>query len=150
MFCGGDELVELGVDAAGFFHDVAGQGIEVGALELGGLAVFEDLVDDRVLAGEGRQGLLVGFELAGLGLLRLVGEAELVEEDLAELLGRVEVEGAAGEDGDRLGELVDPLLELAADLDEGGGVDGDAFHFHTDEDRKERALDVLEDVLLAV
>src|SRR5690606_7816157 len=38
---GGDELVELGVDAAGGRDDVTRQRVEVGALEFGGFAVFQ-------------------------------------------------------------------------------------------------------------
>ena len=38
-----------------------------------------------MFAFEGGERLFVGLVLAGLGFLRLVGEAELVEEDLAEL-----------------------------------------------------------------
>jgi hypothetical protein len=105
----------MGVDAARFRNDVAGQCVEIGGLEFGGLAPCKDVVDDRVLAFEGGEGLFVGLVLAGLGFLRLVGEAELVEEDFAELFGRGDVEGTVGVFVDRFRKFVDLLLEFRAD-----------------------------------
>ena len=112
---GGDELVEMGVDAAGFRNDVVRQRVEVGGLEFGGFAPGEDVGDDRVFAFERGERLLVGLVLAGLGFLRLVGEAEVVEEDFAELFGRGDVERAVGVAVDGFREFVDLLLEFDAD-----------------------------------
>ena len=131
----------MGVDAPGFRDDVGGQRVEVGGLELGGLAIGEDVADDRVLAFERGERLLVGFVLAGLGLLRLVGETELVEEDFSQLLGRGDVERAVGVDVDGFRQLVDLDLQLVADDAKRGGIDGDALHFHADEHRQQRAFD---------
>lgn len=75
----------MGVDAAGLRGDVVWEGVEVGGLELGGFAVAEDFLDDRVDAEEGGKGLLVGLVLAGFGFLGLFEELEVIEEDLAEL-----------------------------------------------------------------
>ena len=92
-----------GVDAAGVGVDVAGQRVGVGERQLGELAPVEHGVDQlaRVLGQ-----LLVGGQiveqagarlpLPGLGVLA-AGQLQLVEQDLAELLGRAEVELVAGE-----------------------------------------------------
>ena len=86
----------MGVNAACRWHDVLWQRVEIGRLELGGFAPCEDVTDDRMLALKGAKRLLVSFVLAGLGFLRLVDEAEVVEEDFAKLFGRGDVEGSAG------------------------------------------------------
>ena len=46
-------------------------------------------------------------------------------------------------------ELVDGLLEIDADGLEGFGIDGDAFHFHANEDGEEGGFDFGEDFVLA-
>jgi hypothetical protein len=92
-------------------------------------------------AEEGGEGLLVRLVLAGGGFLGLIEELEVLEEDLAELLGGGDVEGGAGVGFDGFRELVDALLEIDADILKGSGVDGDAFHFHADEDGEERGFD---------
>ena len=94
MFC---RLAVVGVHAAGLGVDRVGQGVDVGALEFGELAVFQQVGDDRVLGREAGEHLLVGGELSGLGLLGLFDEFEFVEKNFAELLGRVEVELVAGD-----------------------------------------------------
>ena len=93
---GGGERIG-GVDAAGLGMDEARQQVGIGRLQLGELAPVEDAGGERVAAcrelvediGAGRPG-------AGLGLLA-AGQAELAEEDIAQLLGRADVEVFAGE-----------------------------------------------------
>ena len=51
-------------------------------------------------------------------------------------------------DVDRFRELVDLDLQLVADDAERRGIDGDALHFHADEDGQQRAFDVVEDGFL--
>jgi hypothetical protein len=93
----GRDLVERGVQAAGAGVDQRRQRVEVGALELDQLAVVEDQADGRVGVDEALEHLGVD-RLPGLGLLHPVrGQAELVEQDVAELLGRAEVEALADE-----------------------------------------------------
>ncbi len=92
--------------------------------------------------------LFVGLVLPGLGFLRLVGEAEFVEEDFAELFGRGDVECPSGVALDGLRQSVDLLLEFHADVLERVRVDGDALHFHADEHGQQRAFDLMEDFLL--
>ena len=85
-------LVEVGVDAAGFRFDELGQSIDVGAFEL---------AQDAVLKHEGNDGMVV-FEFFENGGIRaeprfctsrlLAIESKRVEQQLAKLLGRGEVE----------------------------------------------------------
>ncbi len=113
---GGDELVKGGVDAAGAGANVGGEGIDVGGFELSGLAVGEDVVDDGVGALEGGEGGFVGFVLASGGFFGFGGELEFLEEDFAELLGGVEVEGGASMLADAVGHGIDAGLEVVADF----------------------------------
>ena len=85
----GDGLVEGGVDAAVGRH-LGQQRLAVGRPQLLDLAVAQQGVDDRVLAAQLLEGLGVGRE-ARLGLL-LRGQAQLVEQHLAQLRGRVDDE----------------------------------------------------------
>ena len=94
--------------------------------------------------GELLEHLHVGRPLAGLGLLA-AGKPELAEEDVAELLGRADVELLAGE-------LVDLGLDRRRLLREGAGearkdlpVDLDAAPLHAREHRHQRPLQPLVD-----
>jgi len=146
---GGDELVKVGVDASTVRLDVVGEGVDVGGLEFGGLAVGEDVGDDVVFVGEGLEGLLVGFELAGFCFLGLFDEFHFTEEDFAELFGGVEVEFLASFAVDVGGEVIECFFEVGADGGEGFGVEGDALGFDLDEGGEEGEFDVLGDGELA-
>ena len=142
---GGDVLVKVGVDALVVGGDVVGEGVDVGRLELGGLAIEEDVGGDGVLDGEEGEGLLVGGVLAGFCFFRFVDQFEFFEEDFAKLFGGVEVEFLSGGGGDGLGEVVDAVGEVDADFGEEVGVEGDAFGFHLHEDGEEGGFDGLVD-----
>ena len=92
----------------------ARQRVEVGVLELGQLAPALDLGDDLVLVADLGEHAGVGRE-AGLAA-PLLGQPELLEEHLAELLRRADRELAPGELVDLALELVDPLGHPLADL----------------------------------
>ena len=77
----------MGVDAAGVGGAMLGEGVDVGRLEFGGLAVFKDIGHDGVFGRELREGLFVGFELAGFCLLGLFHELHFTEENFAQLFG---------------------------------------------------------------
>ena len=83
---------------AGVYAPVGGDDLEqavgVGTLELREHAVFEDVADYRVLADELFEDVGIGAP-AGLGLFAR-REHQLLEEHLAELLGRVYVELVPG------------------------------------------------------
>ena len=68
--------------------------VGVGALELGQRAVLEQLGGQRIVLGQLLQHFLVRAARAGGGLLDH-RHAQLVEEDLSQLLGRGQIEGLA-------------------------------------------------------
>ena len=72
------------------------QRIEVGGAELGELAVLEDERGDGMVLGEFFEDVLRGGDDFALAVLHGLGEEHLVEEDVAELLGRVDVEAGIG------------------------------------------------------
>ncbi len=130
---GGADLVEGGVHAA-FGVDQVRQRVEVGGAELGELAVFEDERGDGVVLGELFEDVLRGGDDFALAVLHGLGEVHFVEEDVAELLGRVDVEAVAGFGEDALGEGVHVDGEARGHGGENGGVDADAGLFHAQED----------------
>ena len=87
------------------------QGVEVGALELGELAVLDQEPGQRVLGGQLLQDLRVGARLAAGGLLER-GQLQLVEQDLAELRAGADVELAPGQRVDLRLDRRQPLGEL--------------------------------------
>ncbi len=135
---GGDHLVEGGVDAA-LRGDRLEQALDGGA-QLGLVAVAEQ--DDRQFVGglAGQPGERVGVGgVPGLDLLGL-GERQLAEEDLLQLLGRAEVERAPG---GRV-RLLDHPLDLGGELGLDGGeplaVGGDAGALHPGEQLRDGQL----------
>ena len=106
---------------AGLGVDQLGQGVEVGVLQLRQLAPALDLGDDLVLVADLGEHPGVGRE-ARLAAA-LLGQAELVEEDLAELLRRADRELVAGELEDLALELGDSLRHALADLRQALGVE---------------------------
>ena len=121
---GGDGVLEAGVDAP-VVGDHLAQAVHIGGLQFGELAVVQDLLDDGVLAPELVQHLRVGG-VARLGLLHR-GQAQLVKEDAAQLLGGVDVELLPGQLVDGGLHLVDALGEHLPELDQGPPV-----HQHPD------------------
>ena len=86
---GGDGVLEAGVDAPVGADDLA-QAVHIGGFQLGQLAIVQNLLDDGVGAPQLVQHVGVGG-IARLSLLHR-GQAQLVEEDAAQLLGGVDVE----------------------------------------------------------
>ena len=125
--------------------DQVRQRVEVGVLELGELAPALHLGDDLVLVADLGEHAGVGRE-AGLAAA-LLGQSQLVEEDLAELLRRADGELAAGEVVDLALELVDPLGHALADLREALRVQLHAGALHGGEHLDQRHLDLVEHAL---
>jgi len=116
------------MDAALRVHQ-ARQGIEIGGAHLLQLAVLQDAVHHRMLPGQFFQRLLAGGSLASLGLARR-GQAQPVEQHIAQLLGRTDVELRARQLVDMGRELVQPALHIVEEGPEGRGVDGHPALFH--------------------
>ena len=123
-----DGVLKAGVDAAVGGDDLI-QAVYIGGLELGQLAVFQNGLDDGVLAPELFQHLRVGG-VAGFGLLHR-GQAQLLKEDAPQLLGGVEVEGILPRQViDGVLDLVDSGGQLVAEGVERPPVDEEAHVLH--------------------
>ena len=107
---GGGDLAEGGAQPA-VVADEVGEGVEVGALELGQLAPLLDLADDLVLVADRLEHAGVGGE-AGLAAA-LPRQPQLLEQDLAELLRRADRELLPGERPDLALELRRPRRRSA-------------------------------------
>ena len=117
-----------------------GQRPEVRVQELRVLAPLLDHADDLVLAADRAQDARVG-RVAGLALAA-GREAELVEQDPADLLGRAEHELLARELVRPGLELLDHLAQARRDLAHAVLVDLDSGPLHRGQDGRERELDV--------
>ena len=90
-----DALIERRVDSPVVGMHELGQSVQVRALELRELAMLDQERGEGVLEGELLEHVLRRALLAARGLLQR-RQLELVEEHLAELGPRIDVEGAAG------------------------------------------------------
>lgn len=139
---GGDGLIEGGVDAA-----VVGYRLEQavhGDLEAGRVAVFEQVLQERVL-----RLLVEAFErvgvggVAGLGALGL-RHIEFVEQHHLQLLGRAEIDLLADHRVGGIGGLGDPVGEFALQLLELVGVDRDSGLLQIGEHGQQRQFHIAE------
>jgi len=143
--CRGRGERERGVDAFGDGVDEAGQRIGIGGFELGELTPFEDLAGEfMALVSEFLEDLGASGPCAGGGFLG-AGQAHFAEEEIAELFGRAEIEGLAGQRVDIMFEAGHGLGEFAREAGEDLPVDRDAALLHAGEDGDERALERLVD-----
>ncbi len=113
-------------------------------LELGHVAVAQQVHQQRVLGlrVEPLQRVGVGG-VAGLDALGL-GQGQLVEQDLLQLLGRAEVELAPDHPVGRLRRRLDLGREVRLQLGQVGRVGGDAGPLHLREHLEQGQLDVVE------
>ena len=126
--CDGHGLRIVRVHAAGARQGELGEFVGVGSLELGQSPVLQNLGGQRVVLGQFLQHFFIGAARAGGGLLD-DGQAQLVEEDLAELLGAGEVERLAGDDVGLLLQRDDALAEFVALRGQRGRVDQNTVAF---------------------
>ena len=135
-------LAERG-EAAGARLDQLGKRVEVGGLQLRQLAPVLDLLDDRMLAANRLEHAGVGREpRLAAALLR---QAELVEEDLRQLLRRADGELLSRQFPDlALQFLDDPLRDPARDLGDPRDVELHAGPLHLDQHVDERQLHLLQ------
>ena len=135
----------VGVHAAGPRVDHLRQLVGVGALELGERAVLEQPGRQRIVGGELLQLGLVGRRRAGRRA-PADRQAELAEQDLADLLRRAEVERLAGELVGLRFERQHALGELAALRRQQLGVDQHAGALDARQQAGDRHLDAPVDV----
>ena len=133
------------VDAPGLGVHHQRQLVGVGALQLREAAVLEQLARQRVVGGELLQHVLVGRRRAARGLAA-DRQAELAEQDLADLLRAAEVERLAGDVVGLLLERGHALGELLALRREQRRVDQDAGALDPAEHGRGRHLDAPVDV----
>ena len=123
----------------------ARQGLDVGRAQLRVDPPLEQLVDHRMGGAQVLEHGRIG-RVAGLRPLAL-GQVELVEEDLFELLGAAQVELVPDVHVDLALQPVDLGGELAVQDAQRLEVEGDADGLHPGEDRDERQLDLAEQAL---
>ena len=99
--------------------------------------MLEDERGDGVMLGQLFQHILRGGDDLALAVLGGLGEKHPVEEHVAELLGRVEIEAMAGGGEDALGERVHLDGEAGGHGGEDSRVDADAGLLHAQEDGDE-------------
>ena len=109
-----------------------GEGVDVSGLKLSKLAVFEDEAGDFVLFGEAFEDIDGGGDFFTFAVFDGDGEAEFVEENVAELLGRVDIELEIATGIDIAGLGVGFALEFDGHFSEDGAVDSYAGIFHAD------------------
>ena len=66
--------------------DKLGQCIHVGREQLLQSAVLKYLINDGMLLAQVQQGLFIGCKLLCLSLFRIIGDLQMVEQNLAQLL----------------------------------------------------------------
>ena len=137
-------LVEGCVDAS-VGPDLGQQAHAVCGAQLLDLTVREQVIDDGMLAPQPLQGLGVGG-VPGLGALRR-REAQILEQHLAELFGRVDVDGPARVPQHRLAQGLRLFDQLVADPFEDGAVDADADVLHTSQHPHQRHFDLIVEIV---
>ena len=129
--------------------DQLGQRVDVGTEQLLQSAIFQQLPDDRVFGTKLLENLLAGAVAATLGLFCLIVEFQVIEENLTDLPGRVDVETFSRQLDDLPLQLVHGCRQLDGGLLKCGGVERDAGRFHLGEDIDQRHLDRVEQLMHA-
>ena len=134
-------LIEAGMQPAGPRVDQRGQGVDVRALELGELAVFQHLAHDLVFRGQRLQNVDRGGARLPLAVFHRRGQLQIVEQHVAQLLRRADVERPAGEPVDVRGEARDLRLHQRGEALQFVVVDADAGAFHARQHAGQREFD---------
>ncbi len=145
---GGRGLVVMGMNPPGVFADFFGQAVGVGALELRKPAMFQDQRRQRVLGGQLLQHVLGRRRLA-LGRLAHHRNLEPLEENFLQLLGRAQVELAAGRFPGALFESLELFGDLGALDRELVAVDQHAARLHAGQHVDQRDFQLFVDFLHA-
>src|SRR5215207_776114 len=135
-------LVEAGVNSPRQAVDALRERVDIGALELLKLAVFQD--KSWELVPHCRE-LLQDVSIGGGARLRLFQHRQLMflEQDGGKLTGRVEIEIRSGDTSDLLVQSGEVGAQLVAQPPEEVPIDGDTAPLHVDEHVKQGHLNVL-------
>src|SRR5437879_11951628 len=122
--------------------------VEIGGLELRELTILKHRCGHLMLIGEFRENILRSRNNLALAILHRLRKEHLVEEDIAQLFRRVDVETMPGVSPhcgaslgiDTLGEVVYFDGEAIGHLTEHRGIDTDTNLLHPQKDRDERLV----------
>jgi len=128
--------------------------IEVRRLKLRKLTIFKNKRGHLMLLGEFLQNILRGRDHLALAILHRLRQEHLVEENIAQLFGRVDVEAMAGVSPhygsslciDTLGEVVYFHGKAIGHLTKHSGIDADTSLLHPQQNRDKRLVDGVVDV----
>ncbi len=118
--------------------DNAGKAVGIRGLQLGELAVVDYFGNNRMLSRQAVEHVDIGG-IARLGLA-VRRKTEPVEKQLSELLGRIDVEFAAGKLVYLGAQRVDDLAETYSEAGQSAAVDEEAAVFHIRENAAKRQL----------
>ena len=144
---GGDGLVEGGVYVPRLGVHQLGQGLYVGAQQLAQSPVVQYVGHDGGFAPQLLQHFLAGDELSFLGLAGLLHQLHLVEQHVAHLLGRGDVEGVPRLPVDALLQLLQSFAQSLGSLLQRLGVQPHARQLHVRQHVDQWHLDVPEQPL---
>ena len=131
---------ERGVHPLRLGMDVARKRVGIGGFELGQLPPVDDLARQLMAhGGQVLEHLGRGRPLPGLGL-RAARQAHLAEQDVAQLLGRADIEAFAGQFLDFRFQRRGALRQFARQPRQDLPVDADAALFHAHQHRGQRTL----------
>ena len=135
--------VERGVQPPGAGVQQRRQRVNIGRLQLGELAVVEHHARNFVLAGQPLQHIHRGRNGLALAILDRLGQVQLVEQHVAQLLGRIDVELEARlvVDLARLG--LDLALQPLRHFRQHIAIELDAGLFHARQHRHQRQIDLV-------
>ena len=139
---GGSGLAEGGVHAPGCGIDQRGQCIDVSRFQFRELTVVENHAGDRMIFGQSFQYIDSGRYGAALAVFHRLGQIHAVEENVAQLLGRADVEFHPGGFVNLFFALRGDLaLQFRRHLRQRGGVDFDSGLLHARQHGNERQID---------
>src|SRR5580704_14700553 len=137
---GGAGLIESGMETPGGWTEQCGKSIDVGRFELRELAELEHEARDFVIGGQALEHIDGGRDGFPFAVLHGLGQVEFVEEDVAELARRVDVEFEAAMAVDLPGLGVDFPPQARGHAGQGRGVDLHSGFFHAGKNGDQREV----------
>ena len=136
--CGRYSLHILGVDALCLGIDKLGQGPHVRGQQFVELSVLQHFGNNRVGRDQLLQNVFACCVLPGLGLLCLFGDHQVIEQNFAQLTGRVDGKGNPRMRLNRFRQLSQVLLEAFGHAIQRLNIQPNPFHFHVGQYRNQR------------